>query len=72
MHHLANSMTKLCHGREKNSAGWEGVPLYGCSGEEAFFIMVEVGLCLYARGWMHFDSLRLGIKYACAGISTRS
>ena len=26
MHHLANSMTKLCHGRKQDSAGWEGIP----------------------------------------------
>ena len=44
MHHLANSMTKLCHGREQDSAGWEGVPMYDCSGEEAVFIIV-------GRGW---------------------
>ena len=32
MHHLANSMTKLCHGREQKSAGWVGVLMYDCSG----------------------------------------
>ena len=39
MHHLANSMTKLCHGREQDSAGWESVPMYDCSGEEAVLII---------------------------------
>ena len=49
MHHLANIMTKLCHGMEQAS-------------------VVEVGICLYARGWMNLDSLRFGIKYAYAVI----
>ena len=35
MHHLANSMTKVHRGREQGSAGWEGVPMYDCLGEEA-------------------------------------
>ena len=39
MHHLANSMTKLCHGREQKSAGWEGVLIYDCSREEAVIII---------------------------------
>ena len=65
MHHLANdySITKLCHSREQDSAGMEGVPMYDCLGEEAvFMIVVEVWICLYARGWMNLDSLRFGIK----------
>ena len=41
MHHLANSMTS--HGREQDSAGWEGVPMYDWSGEEAVFIIVGRG-----------------------------
>ena len=68
-------MTKLCHGREQDSTDWEGVPMYDCSEEEAVFIIVgrlEVGIYLYARGWMNLDSLRFGIKYAYAGIATRS
>ena len=43
MHHLANSMTKQCHGREQGSAGWEGFPMYDCSGEDAVFIIVSRG-----------------------------
>ena len=62
MHHLANSMTKLCHCREQDSAGWEGVPMYDCLGEEAVFIIV-------GRGWDLFvcqrvDEFRLpSIRY---------
>ena len=37
---LANSMNKLCHGREQDSAGWEGVPTYDSLVEEAVFIIV--------------------------------
>ena len=52
MHHLANSMTKLCHCREQDSAGWEGVPMYDCLGEEAVFIIV-------GRGWDLFVCQRV-------------
>ena len=48
MHPLANSMTKLCHGGEQDSAGWESVPMYDCSGEEAVFIIVGRGRDLFA------------------------
>ena len=27
MHHLADSMTKLCHGRKQDSVGCEGIPV---------------------------------------------
>ena len=47
MHHLANSMTKLCHAREQDSAGWEGVPMYYCLGEEAVFILDGRGVDLF-------------------------
>ena len=43
MHQLANSMTKLYHGREQDSAGWKGVQMYDCLGEEAVFIIVGRG-----------------------------
>ena len=73
MHHLAHSMTKLCQGREQDNAVWKGVPVYDSSGEKAVFIVVcRGGICLYARGWMNLDSLRLGIRYSYAGIATRS
>ena len=40
MHHLAHSMTKLCQSREQDNAGWEGIPVYDSSGENAAFIVV--------------------------------
>ena len=43
MHHLANSVTKLCHGREHEGAGSDSVPIYACSGEEDVFVMVGGG-----------------------------
>ena len=43
MHHLVNNMTKMCHGREQDSAGWDLVPMYDCSGEEAAFIIISRG-----------------------------
>ena len=43
MHHLSNSKTKLYHGREQDSANWEGVPMHDCLGEEAAFIIVGRG-----------------------------
>ena len=43
MHHLAHSTTKLCHSREQDSAGWEGIPMYTCLEEEAVFIIVGRG-----------------------------
>ena len=45
---LTNSMTKPYHGWEQDSAGWEGVPMYDCSGEEAVFIIVGRGRDLLA------------------------
>ena len=47
MHHLANSMTKLCHGREQDSAGWEGAHMYDCLGEEAVSLIVGRGGVLF-------------------------
>ena len=40
---LANSVTKLCHGREHEGAGSDSVPIYACSGEEDVFVMVGGG-----------------------------
>ena len=50
MHHLSNSMTKLCHGREQDSADWGGgggVPMHDCLEEEAAFIIVGRGEDLF-------------------------
>ena len=46
MHHLAHSMTKLGQGRERDNAGWEGVPVYDSSGGESCFIVVYQAICL--------------------------
>ena len=43
MHHLTNNMANLCHGGEQDSAGWDGVPIYSCSGEKAVFIIACKG-----------------------------
>ena len=43
MHHLVDSMTKLCHGREQDSTGWEIVPVYDSSRENIVFIVVYTG-----------------------------
>ena len=61
MHHLANSMTKLCHGREQDSAGWEGDPMYNCSGEETVFIIVGRGGDLFVC--QRVDEFRTQISY---------
>ena len=38
MHHLADSMTKLCHGREQDNAGWADIPLYDSSREKELYL----------------------------------
>ena len=38
MHHLANSIHDLT---VQDSAGWEGIPMYDCSGKEAVLIIVD-------------------------------
>ena len=43
MHHLADSMTKLCHGREQDNADWGGIPVYDSSLEIAVFIVCRGG-----------------------------
>ena len=43
MHHLSDSMTKLCHGRKQGGAGSKCVPIYACSGEEAVLVIVGGG-----------------------------
>ena len=40
MHHLAHSITKLCQGRNRWYEGWEGIPMYDCSGKESVFIVI--------------------------------
>ena len=37
---LGDSMTKLCHGRKQDSAGWKDIPVYDSSREKAVFIVV--------------------------------
>ena len=50
-HRAYYSMTKLCHCREQDTAGWEGIPVYDGSREEAVFIVVCRGaVCLLASG----------------------
>ena len=39
MHHLADSMTKLCQGGEHNNAGGESIPMYYSSREEDIVIL---------------------------------
>ena len=51
MHHLADSMTELCHSGNHNNAGGESIPMNYSSWEAAKLIaLVEVGICLYAKG----------------------
>ena len=45
MHYLAHSITTLCYGRNQWYEGWEGIPMYDCSGKESVFIVVLE--CLY-------------------------
>ena len=40
MHYLADSITKLCQGRKQWCEGWEGIPMYDCSGKEVVRIVV--------------------------------
>ena len=40
MHHLADSMTKLCQSGKHNNAGGEGIPLYISSREDAELIVI--------------------------------
>ena len=40
MHCLAHSITKLSQGRKQCYEGWEGIPMYDCSGNESVFIVV--------------------------------
>ena len=65
MHHLANSMTKLSHGREQDSAGWEGVPMYDYFGEEAVFIIVGRGGDLFV--WQRVGEFRLVLSLHMQG-----
>ena len=57
MLHLASNMANLCHGWEQDSAGWEGVPIYGCSREEAVSIIAGRGGDLFIC--QRVDELRL-------------
>ena len=40
MHHLADSMTELCHSGKHNNAGWESIPMYYRSGKEAKLFVI--------------------------------
>ena len=53
MHHLAHSITKLCQGRKQWYEGWEGSPMYDCSGIEGVFIVLLV--CGYLSVWQIVD-----------------
>ena len=46
MHYLAYSITKLCQCRKQWYEGWEGIPMYDCSGKEGVFIVVIECGCL--------------------------
>ena len=55
-------MTKLCHGREQDTAGWEGIPVYDSSREEAVFIVVYRNGGLLVSQWV--DKFRLpAVRY---------
>ena len=43
MHHLADSMTELCHSGKHNNASEEGIPMYYISGEEAKLVVIGRG-----------------------------
>ena len=49
MHHLADSMTELCHGGEHYDADRKGIPVDYRSGEKAKFIVIgragDLSLC---------------------------
>ena len=49
MHHLADSMTKLCQSGEHNNAGGESIPMYHSSREEAELIVIGRSLNLSVR-----------------------
>ena len=41
-------MTKMCHSRDQDDAGFEGIPVYGSLRVNVVFIVVsEVGFCVY-------------------------
>ena len=40
MHYLAHIITKPYQGRKQWYEGWEGIPIYDCSGKESVFIIV--------------------------------
>ena len=47
MHYLAHSITKLCQDRKQWYEGWEGIPVYACSGKEGVFIVVLESGCVW-------------------------
>ena len=58
-HRAYDSMTKLCHGREQDNAGWEGIPVYDSSRVEAVFIEVCRGGGLLVSQRMDHGEFRL-------------
>ena len=59
MHHLANHMTKICHGREQDSAGWNGVPM----GRSCInFIIVVRGGNLFVFLFCELSSITLHVS----------
>ena len=68
MHHLADSMTELCHIGKHNNASGESIPMYYISGEEAKLVVIGRGRYLsVCHGGMNLDSLRFGISYSVSG-----
>ena len=48
---LAHCITKLCQDRKQWYEGWEGIPIYVCSGKEGVFIVIlECGYLSVCQG----------------------
>ena len=58
MYHLADNMTKLCHGTGRQ-AGLEGITVYDSSREKAIFIVVcrfgDLLVCQRVNEIVYFD-----------------
>ena len=54
-------MTKLCHGREQDNAGWEGIPVSEASRETVFIVVCRGGDLLVCQ---RVDEFRLpAVRY---------
>ena len=64
MHHLANSMTELCHGGEHMTILMgKAFQCTAVLGKKLYLqFLVEVLICLYTSGWMNLDCLRFGVR----------